>query len=83
MIVTFVLNIILLGRSDVYWIPMIVQSTVYLCALLGLVGRLVNVRVRLFSLCYYFVIMHVALFIGFFRFLFGMYKPTWQVPERS
>jgi len=82
-ILAFVLNIILLGRSDVYWIPLIVQSAVYLCALLGLIGRFVNIHVRLFSLCYYFVMMHVALFIGFFKFVFGLYRPTWQTSERT
>ncbi len=81
MITCFVLNILLLDK-EIYQLLFLGQLLFYSFALGGYGIAKKNKHSKIFSLCYYFVSMNYALFLGFFRFLKGTQKVTWLRTER-
>jgi len=57
------------------------QISFYSIALIGRASSLAA-NIRVFGFCYYFVSMNIALLVGFFKFLTGTQKVTWDRTER-
>jgi len=82
LIFIFITNLLLLGTS-LYNIFFMLQLTFYLASFYGfIVSAVFKTRVKIFSYCYYFISMNIALLIGFFKFLFKTQKPTWAKLDR-
>lgn len=77
MIAIFVLNMFLL-KNDLYRIIYLMQVIGYSMALLGWFSNRIGLHSKLLFLAYYFVAMNLSLFLGFFRFISGQQKVTWQ-----
>lgn len=82
LILAFAANLPLVDTHPVYRVTMILQCLFYLSACVGQVLSWVGRQSRIFSLCYYFVSMNLALLLGFFNFLGRAQKVTWARTER-
>jgi poly-beta-1,6-N-acetyl-D-glucosamine synthase len=56
-----------------------VEGVFVLAALLGLLLEILRMRSSVVGLVYYFLATNAALLVGFFKFLFGRQRPTWDV----
>lgn len=81
LIITFISNIFLL-HLPFYRVVFNLQCAFYLFAIIGQTLSWSGKQVKLFSICYYFVSMNLALFIGMIRFLTRSQKATWERTER-
>ena len=81
LILTFITNLFLLNDSF-YKILFGLQCLFYTCAFLGQVLAWSGIQIKLFSLCYYFVSMNLALLLGFVRFAVGTQQVAWERTER-
>lgn len=81
--IVFATNICLLPDGRRYIVIFALQVLFYVFAWIGrtLANRKKN-NYKIFSLCYYFVSMNVALFLGFLRFLKGQQSVKWNRTER-
>lgn len=70
-----------LAGEKFYLIIFISQVSLYTAALIGRISSKAA-RIKIFGICYYFVSMNIALLAGFFRFLTGTQKVTWERTER-
>ena len=70
-------NLVLWNRGS-YALLLGAQTVFYLWAAAGYLLRNSVKRVRFALLGYFLVAMNLAFLVGFFRFIFGDYKPTWQ-----
>jgi len=59
-----------------------VQILFYVSAVIGQILSWSGMHNKFFNLCYYFVSMNLALLLGFFRFLAGTQRVTWERTER-
>lgn len=82
LIIAFVTNIFLLTSGGVYVFIFILQCVFYLAALAGQLMAHRKKSFKLLSLCYYFVSMNLALFLGFLKFLQGTQSVKWDRTER-
>jgi len=73
LILLFFSNLLLIDQFF-YLALFVLHLGFYLFALLGYF-----IRIKLFTLPYYFVLMHVGFLIGFFKFAFGLQKTTWEM----
>ena len=78
----FITSIMLVNHGIVYDLVLWGQILFYMAAMAGQALSHTPKPVRLFALCYYFVSMNIALFLGFYKFLRGRQKATWQRTER-
>lgn len=81
MIIVFITNLFLIQRPF-YACIFLAQCMFYVFAVFGQVLSWAGHSIKFFNLCYYFVSMNVALFLGFFRYLTGAQKVTWIRTER-
>jgi len=81
MIGAFIANLVLIGYPF-YKAMLILQMVFYVSAIIGQILSWSGMKVKMFNICYYFVSMNLALFLGFFKFLSGTQKVTWQRTER-
>lgn len=81
MIIILCINMFLLDES-LYKNIFLLQVIFYLFTLLGYLLSKVRMHNMLFHLPYYFVAMNLSLFLGFYRFISGQQKVTWQRVER-
>ncbi len=65
-----------------YQMTFLLQGAFYGFALIGQALSWSGIQLKMFSLCYYFVSMNLALFLGFVRFLTGGQRVTWERTER-
>ena len=70
-----------LAEERFYLIVFIIQISFYIAALIGRINSK-TARIKVFGMCYYFVSMNIALLVGFFKFLTGTQKVTWERTER-
>ena len=70
-----------LAGEKFYLIIFISQVSFYTAALIGRISPKAG-RIKVFGVCYYFVSMNIALLVGFFKFLTGTQKVTWERTER-
>lgn len=81
--VILLLNVILAFESDIYRVILIAQIVFYAMAMLGWSLENRKIRVKILFIPYYFFIMNYAVFAGFFRWLKGSQKATWERARRA
>ncbi len=81
LVVLLVSNIFAMG-SPFFDAFMVLQAAFYLLVLLGWLLSLVGVKVGLVTYAYYFVVIHMGLLVGFFKFLLGRQPAAWTRVER-
>jgi len=81
MAAAFISNALLLNEPF-YVVTFIAQGAFYMCALTGQMLSWVGIPVKFFNLCYYFVSMNLALFLGFINFISGRHTVKWDRTER-
>lgn len=79
----FIANYFLLGQGVLYDYLFIAQIAFYALALLGWFLENREVRVKALFVPYYFLMMNYAVFAGFFRWLKGSQKVTWERAKRA
>lgn len=65
-----------------YLVLFIAQIGFYFAALIGRFLSASHIHIKILGICYYFVSMNIALLVGFFKFLSGTQKVTWERTER-
>lgn len=65
-----------------YRLTFLLQGLFYLGALIGQILSQFQRKIKILSVCHYFVVMNVGLLLGFFRFLWGQQRVTWERTER-
>ena len=73
----FIANLALLAYP-LFQFTFSVQTLFYVSAMIGQILSWSGVHNKFFNLCYYFVSMNLALLLGFFRFLAGTQRVTWE-----
>ncbi len=81
MVVVFITNFLLIDYT-LYRFLFLFQNLFYLFALFGLLLNLFKKRFFLFSAPFYYVTINLALFVGFFKYIFTQQKPIWETEER-
>ena len=81
MVGAFVSNVFFLDQPFYVFI-FILQCAFYASAFIGQALSWSDIHKQPFSICYYFVSMNLALFLGFIRFLTGSQKPAWERTQR-
>ena len=81
MAAAFLANALLLNEPF-YGYVFIVQVIFYMCALAGQMLSWAGIQIKFFNLCYYFVSMNLALFLGFINFISGRHTVKWNRTER-
>lgn len=79
----FVLNFFLMEQGALYQYLMYAQIAFYALALLGWFLENRAIRVKALFVPYYFLMMNYAVFAGFFRWLKGSQKATWERAKRA
>ncbi len=75
----FIASVVLSLTSEFYLWLLFAQLGFIIFGLLGFILEKFKLNIGILSFPYYFIVMNLALFIGFFRFLRGNQKPTWDV----
>jgi biofilm PGA synthesis N-glycosyltransferase PgaC len=80
-----ILNIIivLLGAPWIYNLALVFQTIFYSLALIGWALENRQLKFKLFFIPYYFCMMNYAVFAGFFRWIRGSQKATWEKARRA
>jgi poly-beta-1,6-N-acetyl-D-glucosamine synthase len=82
LLLLFVLSIFLAQVNTLIFVLMVMEMFFYLFAFMGWMLSLVNVRVMLFSLPYFFVVSNVAVAMGLIRFLKKEHSVIWESTKR-
>nr|MBI1229745.1 glycosyltransferase [Cytophagales bacterium] len=83
LILVFVMNFFMLGEGWVYAVVLVGQILFYLAAAVGYVLENRQIRMKLLFVPFYFCVMNYAVIAGFFRFLKGGQKSTWEKAKRK
>ncbi|MCE1190499.1 MAG: glycosyltransferase [Ignavibacteria bacterium] len=82
LIVLFISSLISFQENSlIYWL-LICQTGFYLAALIGWILSLYKIKIRLFTLPFFFMLTNYALAVGFVRFLRGRQSAIWQSTAR-
>lgn len=81
--VILVLNLFLAGQDSFYLFLLYAQCAFYALALLGWFLENRSIRLKVLFVPYYFLMMNYAVFAGFFRWLKGSQKSTWERAQRQ
>ncbi len=81
LVISFISNLFLIDHMF-YLIMFLGQCTFYTSAFIGQMLSWSGLNMRFFNLCYYFVSMNLALFLGFMKYISGRQKVAWQRTER-
>lgn len=81
LVVLFVSNVFATG-APFYDAFMALQGAFYCLVVLGWLLSLMGVRLGLVTYAYYFVVIHMGLLVGFFKFLTGRQPAAWTRVER-
>ncbi len=81
--VIFVLNVFLISKGLIYQITFFGQVVFYILALIGWYLQSRKIRIKALFIPYYFTMMNYAVFAGFFRWLKGSQKATWERAKRA
>ena len=81
--VIFVLNYFLMTESPMFEYLFYAQILFYVMALLGWFLENRSIKLKILFVPYYFLMMNYAVFAGFFRWLKGSQKATWERAKRA
>lgn len=65
-----------------YHLIFIIQSVIILFGTIGYFFSRKNLNIKIFQLCFYFIITNYALIKGIYRYVTKKYKPTWDPTPR-
>ncbi len=82
LVLLYLVNLILVGKSTIIDNMFYLQSLFYLFALLGYIGTKIRFKFFLFSLPYFFVVANIAVIKGFFKFLNKKHSVIWESTKR-
>jgi hypothetical protein len=82
MLLILELNILIMPGSGFFEAIFYLQVIFYLAGVIGFIFASLNLRIRLFSLIYFFLVSNIALLIGLFKFLSGKNSGIWQSTPR-
>ncbi len=74
----FVLNILLTGQGALYRWLLWAQCAFYLAAALGYIGERLQMRIKPLYIAFYFNLINVTTFFGFYRWLRGKQSVKWE-----
>lgn len=83
LLLIFIINFILIDIGHVYGLLFIGQIIFYILAFTGYLFENYKIRIRMFFVPYYFVIMNYSVFAGFFRYIGGKQSALWIRAERK
>lgn len=75
--IIYILNIFLINNF-IFLIIFILQNLFYLSAFIGYLLEKINIKIRIFHITYYFLIINIAAYIGLYRYLTNKQKLTWE-----
>ena len=78
-----ILNILLLGKADLYTYLFWMQAIFYAFALMGKKGEHIKLKPKALFAPYYFSVMNYAVFAGFFRYLKKSQSVNWERAKRG
>ena len=83
--VCFFTNVILVynGQTGFYAIFLLAQIVFYTIAVAGWLFARRNLKIKAFYIPYYFFIMNLSMFLGFFRFISGKQPVLWDKSSRD
>ena len=82
LIALILLNLLLMHKSNLFEILFFIQMGFYSLALVGFIFTVLNIKLRLFSLFFYFILTNIALFLGLFKYLRGKHSAVWESTPR-
>jgi poly-beta-1,6-N-acetyl-D-glucosamine synthase len=77
------LFIYLQTNSFLYITLLVLQTAFYLTALIGWFFSLLNIKINLLFVAYYFLFMNIAMYFGFFRFINKSQSVLWEKAKRK
>lgn len=80
--IVFILSIFLARTNTLIFLLMTLEMFFYSFALMGWIGSLLKIRIRLFSLPYFFVVSNIAVAMGLIHFLQKKHSVIWESTER-
>lgn len=84
LLMLFIVNVFLLSEPNIiYQLLMIGQLLFYSMALLGWYLANKQIKVKILFVPYYFFIMNLCMYLGFFRFLRGKQSANWERAKRA
>jgi hypothetical protein len=78
----FILNMLLLDKSDIYPWLFVAQLLFYGAALAGYLMEKQHIRLKILFIPYYFCMMNYAVYLGFIRFIKGSQSVIWEKSAR-
>lgn len=81
--VIFILNFLMMDSTPMYETLFYLQVLFYAMALLGWFLENRSIKLKVLFVPYYFLMMNYAVFGGFFRWLKGSQKATWERAKRA
>jgi cellulose synthase/poly-beta-1,6-N-acetylglucosamine synthase-like glycosyltransferase len=79
LIMIFCLSMILAYSSDYYRLYYYSQLIFIVMSMIGYIFEKKKISLGIFGFPYYFIAMNLALFIGFFKSVFGLQRATWDI----
>lgn len=76
------INLVLFTDNVFYQIILLAQGLFYLFGFLGWIFENKNIKIKIFSIPFYLMMMNYAVFVGFYRFLANKQKVTWERASR-
>lgn len=78
LITAFISNLFLFGSHSAYSLLFLLQVLFYTFALLGYLLKKKRNKIKLFGICLYFCVLHLAALLGFIKFLSGKRGEIWD-----
>ncbi len=79
----FVLNLFLIGHKPIYDLLIIFQLFIFFLGFAGYLLENKKIRFKLFFIPYYVLMMNLAVFVGFKRFISGKQTVLWAKAKRA
>ena len=77
-----ILNILLINQGLIYHILFTIQILFYFAGLIGYFLTKKKVRIKLFSLPYFFIVINIALLVGLYKFITKKHSAKWESTKR-
>lgn len=82
-VLLFILNLILIGHNPIYDLLIIFQLFIFILGFAGYLLENKKIRFKLFFIPYYVLMMNLAVFVGFKRFISGKQTVLWAKAKRA
>ncbi len=79
----FILNLFLIGHKPIYDLLIIFQLFIFILGFAGYLLENKKIRFKLFFIPYYVLMMNLAVFVGFKRFISGKQTVLWAKAKRA